>query len=625
MTSSPAPELKPILEHMRERNFTAALSAADAALRSCPNDPALLELAAIAALQAGQIERAVTWLERQLAIAPDNRAARFNLASALATLGRSDAALDLAAEYAGQPKLARLAGYLLQQKGRNDEAIPAYRAALNEVPGDWETWNNLGNCLSAAGESDAAVAAIEQAINAAPGNGTPELFLNLLRALGLTGNEQPRLHAAEEATRRFPDHPDLRFELGVAQFAAGQLDEAEATLKRAADAEASFGRAAMELGMLYETTNRLDELDAHVARCAERGPSPELAFLQAWSLRRRNRFAEAAEYAARIPPTINPARTAQLRAEIADRLGDEAEAFRQYELMNRASVDSDPLPPGPTYREQVAAQTAAMGPPLPARQAKPGEPSDPVFIVGSPRSGTTLLDTLLRALPELQVIEEMPMLAMVVEEFPGLERQSDLTQVDAARARYFELAEQLESPAGGRRIVDKMPLHLTHMPVIHRLFPDAAIILVERHPCDAVLSCFITNLALSHAMHSYTTLEGSARTYDAIFANWMRANELLPLRVHRVRYERMIADLEAELRPLVAFLGLPWRDEVLDNQASAARRGMVRTASYAQVGQPLYTRAVARWERYRKQMVPVLQIITPWIERLGYAPPEAGS
>jgi tetratricopeptide (TPR) repeat protein len=623
MTSPPAPELKPILEYMRERNFTAAVSAADAALQSRPNDPALLELAAIAALQGGQVERAVTWLERQLAIAPDNRAARFNLASALATLGRSDAALELAADYAGQSKLARLAGYLLQQRGRNDEAIPAYRAALDQVPGDWETWNNLGNCLSAAGETDAAVAAIEQAINAAPGNGTPELFLNLLRALGLTGNEQPRLLAAEEAARRFPDHPDLRFELGVAQFAVGQLDAAEATLKRAADAEASFGRAAMELGMLYETTNRLDELDAHVARCAARGASPELAFLQAWSLRRRNRFEEAAEYAEQIPPTINPARTAQLRAEIADRLGDAAEAFRQYELMNRASVDSDPLPPGPTYREQVAAQTAAMGLPLPARAAKPGEPSDPVFIVGSPRSGTTLLDTLLRALPELQVIEEMPMLAMVVEEFPGLERQSDLTQVNAARARYFELAEQLESPAAGRRIVDKMPLHLTHMPVIYRLFPDAAIILVERHPCDAVLSCFITNLALSHAMHSYTTLEGSARTYHAIFANWMRANELLPLRVHRVRYERMIADLEAELRPLVAFLGLPWRDEVLDNQASAARRGMVRTASYAQVGQPLYTRAVARWERYREQMTPVLPIIEPWIERLGYAANEA--
>jgi tetratricopeptide (TPR) repeat protein len=618
MNSIPAAHPQPILDCLRRRDFSGAMKLAEAALATAPDDPALLELAAFSAIQSGSPTRALPWLERHHALAPANLGVRFNLASTFAALGRHAEALALSIDHQGHPKLARLAGYLLQQADRNEEAIGPYRAALAAVPTDWETWNNLGNCLSATGQTAEAIEAFEQAINNAPGNGTPELFLNLLRALGLTANQQERLRTAEEAHHRFPDHPDLPFELGVAQFAAGQLDAAEASLIRAARAETSFGRAAMELGMLYETTNRLDELDAHVAWCAERGESPELAFLQAWSLRRRNRFAEAAVYAEQIPESINPARAAQLRAEIADRLGDVAGAFAQFELMNQASLASNSPPPGSTFREQVEAQTAAMRPPLPARLRAPEDPLDPVFIVGSPRSGTTLLDTLLRALPELQVIEEMPMLAMVEAEFPGLEGEPEAARVEAARARYYALAEEFEGPRGDRRIVDKMPLHLTHMPVIHRLFPDAAIILVERHPCDAVLSCFITNLALSHAMHSYTTLEGSAQTYEAIFANWMRANELLPLRVHQVRYERMIADLEAELRPLVAFLGLPWRDEVLDNQASAARRDMVRTASYAQVGQPLYTRAVARWERYREQMEPVLPVLKPWIERMGY-------
>jgi len=622
MTSAPAPHLQSILDPLRRRDFAAALAAAEAAVATHPEDPAVLEIAALTALQSGNLPRAVEWLQRQLAVMPDNRAARFNLASALAGLGRSEEALALAADYAGQPRLARLAGYLLQQAGQTDDAIAAYRSALEAVPEDWESWNNLGNCLSETGDTPGAVTAFEQAINNAPGQGTAELFLNLLRALGLTTNQEQRLRTAEEASRRFPDHPGLPFELGVAQFAAGQLEAAEATLTRAARAETSFGRASMELGMLYETTNRLDELDAHVAWCAERGASPELAFLQAWSLRRRNRYAEAAVFAEQIPATINPARTAQLRAEIADRLGDVAGAFAQFELMNQASVASDPPAPGPTFRAVVEAQTAALAPPLPPRQRTAGDPPDPVFIVGSPRSGTTLLDTLLRALPELQVIEEMPMLAMVEAEFPDLESATDPAQVEAARVRYFALADELEGPRQDRRIVDKMPLHLTHMPVIQRLFPDAAIILVERHPCDAVLSCFMANLALSHAMHSYTTLESSARTYDAVFANWTRATELLPLRVHRVRYERMIANLEVELRPLVEFLGLPWRDEVLDNQSSAARREMVRTASYAQVGQPLYTRAVARWERYREQMSSVLPILEPWIERMGYSSPE---
>jgi len=176
----------------------------------------------------------------------------------------------------------------------------------------------------------------------------------------------------------------------------------------------------------------------------------------------------------------------------------------------------------------------------------------------------------------------------------------------------------LQGPTEGRRVVDKMPLHMTHMPVIHRLFPAADVVLVERHPADAVLSCFMANFSPNFAMQSYTDLVEAARTYNAIFANFERARELLPLRVHRVRYERMIADLEAEMRPLLAFLNLPWREEVLDNQASAARRGAVRTASYAQIGQPLYQRAVGRWERYRAHLKPVMPVLEPWIERLGY-------
>ena len=88
--------------------------------------------------------------------------------------------------------------------------------------------------------------------------------------------------------------------------------------------------------------------------------------------------------------------------------------------------------------------------------------------------------------------------------------------------------------------------------------------------------------------------------------------------MHRIRYERMVADLAGEMRPLLDFLGLPWDDKVLDNQASAAARGHVRTASYSQVTEPIYQRAAGRWERYRAQMAPVLPILAPWAEKMGY-------
>ena len=102
-------------------------------------------------------------------------------------------------------------------------------------------------------------------------------------------------------------------------------------------------------------------------------------------------------------------------------------------------------------------------------------------------------------------------------------------------------------------MVDKYPLHMARMPLIHRLFPDAKIIFVERHPCDAVLSCFMANFQLNQAMRSFTDLEEAARLYDAVFDAWTRAETLLPLDVHRVRYERMVADLEGEMRAAARF------------------------------------------------------------------------
>ena len=614
----PLVALRSAAEALRQRNFSAALVAGQQGLADNPDHPALLGMTALALLQLDRKHDAIPVLRRQVEVSPDDKAARFNLATVLTATGAAEEARQLVRNHGGHPGLARIAGYFLQEDGDFGGAADAYRAAVAAAPQDWESWNNLGNCCVALEDRKQAVAAFENAINASPYPCVPEVFLNLGRALSGVEDRDARLRSAEEAARRFPGHLGVLIELGLAQAAAGRRDLAEQTLRQAAQLEDHFGEARLELGLLLENDNRLDELDQHIAECEKLGASPELAFLKAWSLRRRERFVEARLEAERIPDTINPIRTAQVRAEIAERLGEPAEAFRQFERMNQESRLAHPPAAGLNFRETVEQQTAQMQPALPAVEPTADAPQDPVFIVGSPRSGTTLLDTLLTAMPELQVFEEQGMLTTTEAAFPDLAGERDAVRVEAARRLYFSAAEALEGPLQGRRLVDKMPLHLTHMPAIQRLFPRAAIVLVERHPCDAVLSCFMANFASNFAMQSYTDLVEAARTYDAIFTNFERACELVPLKVHRVRYERMTADLEAEMRPLLAFLELPWRDEVLDNQSSAARRGAVRTASYAQIGQPLYQRAVGRWHKYREQLEPVLPILQPWIERLGY-------
>lgn len=619
MTAAPTLHLAPALERIKARDFAGALTAAEAALAAHADDPALLGIAALSALQLGDAGRAVPLLERQLALSPTDRAVRFNLAAALAGLGRREEALDCATDYEGHARLARLAAQLFQEAGNPAQAALAYRHALEAVPDDWESWNNLGNCLVAEGRSAEAVAAFEAAINRAPQGVPPEVFFNLAQALGAPEDRIRRLNAASEAHRRFPGNHAVLIELGLARASAGDMEGAESALREALALEDGFGEAHLELGLLYENTNRIDALDALVETSARFDSAPEFAFLQAWSLRRHDRFAEAAEVAERIPDTIDPIRSAQLRAEIADRLGHFDEAFAHYSAMNAAALGARPAPPGPTFREAVEAQTVSMARLNPeAGPTRSPTASQPAFIVGSPRSGTTLLDTLLGGLPEVQVLEELPVLARVEAEFPKIAECTDVRQLEAARNRYFAIAEEHEGPAEGRLIVDKMPLHITHMPTIHRLFPRAPIVLVERHPCDVVLSCFMANFTLNHAMRSYADLGEAARTYAAVFENWSRARELFPLWVHTVRYERMVADLEAEMRPLLSFLGLPWRDAVLDNQTSARRRGQVRTASYSQIGQPLYARAAGRWTNYRAHLEPEMPVLRPWIEQMGY-------
>jgi hypothetical protein len=175
-------------------------------------------------------------------------------------------------------------------------------------------------------------------------------------------------------------------------------------------------------------------------------------------------------------------------------------------------------------------------------------------------------------------------------------------------------------PPPGALVIDKLPLNILRTPLIRRLFPDARLIFAQRHPCDAVLSCFMQNFKINRAMASFLTLPNSALLYDRVLGYWFQSLELLSLCVHTVRYESMVSDLESEVRPLLEFLDLPWEDAILDHQRTAAGRGYIRTPSYSQVTERIYDRARGRWESYREHMRDVLPILAPWVERLGYDP-----
>jgi tetratricopeptide (TPR) repeat protein len=505
----------------------------------------------------------------------------------------------------------KLQGYEAQTQGRHAEAIACYEQVVASDPGDWEIWNNLGNARRAAGDPEGAVAALAEAAALRPDE--PGLHYNLAAALVEAGRPDESALALLEAGRLTPDDAPPLLDLGRSLSALGRYDEAESVYRRAP----SHAAAWLERGQLLERGNRLDRLPALIAEAAARGM--RFPYLDALALDAEGRTREALAKAGAMPDD-DPVRRALLVGRLADKAGEAALAFEAYAEMNRLVAASSPgaRDAAAGYRVHVSALVDMLTPDYVARWAAvaAGERPAPIFLVGFPRSGTTLLDTLLMGHPDLHVLEEVPLLERAASALGDFARLPDLDAAETLRLRdlYFEAL----GPRPDKRVVDKLPLNLLGAPLIHRLFPGAKLIFAERHPCDVVLSCFMQNFDLNPAMANFLDLEDAARLYDLALTFWTRCRAAFPLDVHVLRYEALVADKEAALRPLLAFLGLTWDEAVLDNEASAARRGLIATPSYNQVVQPIYARAAGRWERYRDQLAPVLPILAPWAQTMDY-------
>jgi len=662
MNKLPEP-LARAIDLYRRGDLDGARQAAESALGSGPPDRDVLQFLGHLCCRMGDFAAGIAHLRRCLDLEPGNAGVRVELARALLAAGDLDGAEAVAAQSEGVPlaaatELARMRGYVFQARGRARDAALCYEQVVAGEPGDFESWNNLGNARRQAGDPDGAVEALRravslrgdlapirmnlagalgdsgrledglseigQAVRLAPRESAPRIELG--RALTRLGRTEEAQSALEAAVGEIPEDAALRVELGLARAALDDHSGTEQAYRRAIALDPGAPAAWNQLALLFDSLNRAEEIGALIGQARAAGVDEgDLGFTIALHARRQGRLEEALALARAAPGSTEPHRKAQLIGELLDRLGDSAGAFAAFGEMNRALADlpSDPRRSARDYREALAAAAALLTPDFAAR-LEAGTPaagrSPPVFLVGFPRSGTTLLDTMLMGHSDVEVVEEKPLLQASAERLGRLERIAEIDEEEAAELRtlYFETLDRLAAPAEGKLVIDKMPLNMVQAPFLHRLFPDARFIFAERHSADVVLSCYITNFRLNPAMANFLDLEDSAAFYDLAMTAWSAARTLLPLNVHEVRYERMIEDPEAELRPLFDALGLEWQAEAIDHRRTARERGYVATASYAQVTEPLYSRASGRWRRYADQMAPVLPLLAPWAERLGY-------
>jgi hypothetical protein len=246
-------------------------------------------------------------------------------------------------------------------------------------------------------------------------------------------------------------------------------------------------------------------------------------------------------------------------------------------------------------------------------------------MIGFPRSGTTLAESVLTRHPDIVSLEEKNTLDTAVLDFLrdrrsasrlAAQRDSDL---QAYREDYWARVRSYGVNPGGKIFIDKHPFNTLKISLIYKLFPAAKIIFCQRDPRDVVLSCFRRRFDLNSSMYEFLDLQRTARLYDRTMHLAEVFRKVQSVDEHRLVYERLVGNFEAEARALCEFVGAEWRPELI-HFSSRAKGGGVASASSAQIARGLYSDGIGHWRRYREQMAPAIEILRPWIERFGYAP-----
>lgn len=573
--------------------------------RAKPNPAELRQIlnAAILAHQRGQLDRAESGYKAVLKALPDQPEA-LNLLGLIEHLkGRNARAVQLLRKsIKSRPDFADAYNHLgiaLRKMGQLDEAKIALRKAISIDPDHAQANNNLGNVYKELGQHSDAAQCYERAVLLGPKSVEPKY--NLANSLTELERHSEAMDKFREVIAIAPNHLDARFNLAALLERHHELDVADQQL---------------------EVLLRLKP--GHIAG----------RILRAKIWRRLNKFQDAVDVLQAVSGNDVSTQDAIIVSvelgKCLDRLEKSEvafEKFRQANLLQAEAGGKRLKKQARAFRQSIEDNLAWLEDHVPDLNVLPdGEgSSEPVFLVGFPRSGTTLLDQVLDAHPAVKVMEERPVIANMVANFAGnnktagqaIDRVDDET-VRQLRKEYFERVASYFDLEPGDILVDKMPLNIIHVPFLEKVFPGARYIFSLRHPVDVLLSNYMQLYRLNGAMANFLDLDDACQTYDLVMRLWCKCREKYALNVHQVRYENLVGQLEIEAKSIAKFLGLEWAEPMLDPTSHAKNRAIINTPSYEQVAEPIYQRANGRWKRYANQLAPIVDRLGPWAVQFDY-------
>jgi tetratricopeptide (TPR) repeat protein len=574
---------------------------------------------AIALTGVGRLDEAIEHYRKALSLNPGYAEAHNNLGYALQMTDRHEEAarhyqkaLVINTDY---PEARTNLGNVLQALKRPEEAIEQYRRALALRPNYPEAHNNLASALAALHRHEEAITHSEKALALAPSY--PEAHINLANALGALDRTDAAIAQYEKLLVIDPSNTEVRTRLGQALYLSGRPEDALAQFEEALVIKPDNVEALNSAGNALRALGRLDEATIAFEKAIASAPRNGIGY---YNLAVSRRFTTADVHFAAMKKLARGTDLSSVEEQIglhfalgkvfAD-LGDHQQSFRhllQGNALKRQQIDYDEAK---TLNQFEAIQTTFNAELIRSKQGL-GDPSTlPVFIIGMPRSGTTLVEQILASHPKVFGAGELREFGKLTADIGGPNGSKfpeAVAAMSGAQLREFgaKYVHALRSrAAAAERVTDKMPANFLHAGLIHLTLPNARIIHTRRDPRDVALSCFSIMFSVSQ-YHTYDLVElgRHIRAYQTLMQHW---RDVLPAGMMlEVDYEQIVGDLAGNARRIIAHCGLEWDDACLAFHKS---KRPVQTASVLQVRQPIYTSSVGRWRTYQDQLKPLLEVL----------------
>ncbi|MDJ0906747.1 MAG: sulfotransferase [Woeseiaceae bacterium] len=608
---------------VRQNEFAAAEKELRDVISRRPEIPKAVRELGNALIAQGKGDEAIRCYKRVIELTPDNPAAHRDLAMAYKTLGKreqAEAALDESLELDPERRELVLA-MQHQNDGEYGKAEIICREILRRDPRNVNATRMLGTLARDTGKPRLAARMLRNAVKLAP-----EFYgarLDLARALLEIEEFDECERVLRETIRQKPDLPHPYSLLGNAYTKQGNFEEAVEVFKTALDKQPNHGPSLAGMGHALKTIGRQDESIETYRDCITRHPEFGEAY---WALANLKTFRFSDDEIATMEGYVDDESLADetrvnfnyaLGKACEDR-GDYDQAFARYDRGNqlrRPHESYDPVQTEMVHDQIIETITPEF---LAANRDHGCADNDPIFIVGLPRSGSTLIEQILASHSQVDGTLELPELPRVIKTINQQQREGKgyPQSLPHYGKDLAELGRQyLESTAryrkGAPRFTDKLPNNFASIGLIAAILPNAKVVNARRHPLDSCMGCY-KQLFYSGQSFTYDLVELGEYylEYQRMMDHW---HEVVPDMVLDVHYEDMVADQEAQTRRLIEHCDLPWEVRVL--RFYETDRAVI-TASSEQVRQPIYSKSVNSWRRFETHLAPLIEVLEPLLRKL---------